>query len=119
MIEHGPLASREHPNVAAALRDLFLDEGIDVLLDAKTRRVEGHFGVRAYVNDERGDRAIEGSDILVATGRRANTDGIGLESSSGCAGQRRAQIELRAKVTRTQSPDLAAEWSRCDSGHRA
>jgi pyruvate/2-oxoglutarate dehydrogenase complex dihydrolipoamide dehydrogenase (E3) component len=31
------------------------------------------------VNDARGDRAIEGSDLLVATGRRANTEDIGLE----------------------------------------
>ncbi len=56
-------------------------EGIEVLLDSKVRRVEGHSGarVRVYVNDSRGDRAIEGTDLLVATGRKANSDGIGLD----------------------------------------
>jgi pyruvate/2-oxoglutarate dehydrogenase complex dihydrolipoamide dehydrogenase (E3) component len=81
VIEHGPqLANREDPDVGAALKDLFVDEGIEVVLDATTRRVERHSGdrVRVYVNDARGHRAIEGTDLLVATGREANTDGIGL-----------------------------------------
>src|SRR6185437_1252501 len=76
VIEHGAqLASREDPDVAAALRDLFVDEGIEVVLNATTRRVEGHSGdrVRVYVNDSRGGDAIEGTDLLVATGRAANT----------------------------------------------
>jgi pyruvate/2-oxoglutarate dehydrogenase complex dihydrolipoamide dehydrogenase (E3) component len=82
VIEHGPqLAGREDPDVAAALRDLFVDEGIEVMLEARTRRVEGRSGdrVRVYVNDGHGDRAIEGTDLLVATGREANTNGIDLD----------------------------------------
>jgi pyruvate/2-oxoglutarate dehydrogenase complex dihydrolipoamide dehydrogenase (E3) component len=84
VIEHGPhLASREDPDVAAALKDLFIDEGIEVVLDATTRRVEGHSGdrVRVYINDSHDERAIEGSDLLVATGREANSDGIGLDKT--------------------------------------
>src|SRR5215472_7064323 len=47
VIEHGPqLAGREDPDVGAALRDLFVDEGIEVVLDARSRRVEGHSGDR-------------------------------------------------------------------------
>ena len=83
LIEHGPqLASREDPDVGAALKDLFLDEGIDVLLGAKTRRVEGSGNrLRVQVNDARGDREIEGTDFLVATGRKANTEGMGLDKT--------------------------------------
>ena len=84
VIEHGAqLASREDPDVATALKDLFVDEGIEVLLDSKVRRVEGHSSnrVRVYVNDSRGDRVIEGTDLLVATGRKANSDGIGLDKT--------------------------------------
>ena len=58
VIEHGPqLASREDPDIAAALKDLFVDEGIEVVLDAKTRRVDGRSGdrVRVYVNEGPGD----------------------------------------------------------------
>jgi pyruvate/2-oxoglutarate dehydrogenase complex dihydrolipoamide dehydrogenase (E3) component len=84
VIEHGAqLASREDPDIAAALKDLFADEGIEVVLDARIRRVEGRSGdrVRVYVNDARGDRAVEGTDLLVATGREANTNGIGLDKT--------------------------------------
>jgi pyruvate/2-oxoglutarate dehydrogenase complex dihydrolipoamide dehydrogenase (E3) component len=84
VIEHGPqLASREDPDVGAALKELFIDEGIEVLLDSNVRRVEGHSGtrVRVYMSDPRGDRPIEGTDLLVATGRKANSDGIGLDKT--------------------------------------
>lgn len=82
LIEAGPqLASREDPDVAAALLDLFVEEGIEVLLGTETRQVEGRSGhrVRVHVNGNHGKRIIEGTDLLVATGRKANTDGLGLE----------------------------------------
>ncbi len=82
VIEAGPqLASREDPEIGAALKDLFVDEGIDVLLEAETRQIEGRSGdrVRVQVNDGGGKRTVEGTDLLVATGRTANTDGVGLE----------------------------------------
>ena len=84
VIETGPqLAGREDADVAAAILELFVDEGIDVLLETEVRRVEGHSGdrVRVNVKDKRGERIIEGTDLLVATGRKANTDGIGLEKT--------------------------------------
>jgi pyruvate/2-oxoglutarate dehydrogenase complex dihydrolipoamide dehydrogenase (E3) component len=84
VIEHGPqLAGREDPDVGASLKDLFTDEGIEVLRNAKPRRVESNWcgRVRIYVNDGHGDRAVEGTDLLIAAGRKANTSGIGLEKT--------------------------------------
>jgi pyruvate/2-oxoglutarate dehydrogenase complex dihydrolipoamide dehydrogenase (E3) component len=112
VIEHGPqLASREDPDIATALKDLFFDEGIGVLLDAKTLRVERHSGndVRVYVNDARGDRAIEGSDILVATGRRANTNGIGLDQTG-------VQLDERGYIKANERLETTAEniWAMGD-----
>ena len=82
LIEPGPqLASREDPDIGAALKDLFADEGIEVLLETEVRQIEGRSGdrIRVHANDRHGKRTIEGTDLLVATGRTANTDGIGLE----------------------------------------
>ncbi len=82
VIEAGPqLAGREDPDIGAALKDLFVDEGIEVLLGTGVRRVEGRSGDRVKVHANAGDghRTIEGSDLLVATGRKANTGGIGLD----------------------------------------
>src|SRR5579862_7100159 len=82
VIEAGPqLASREDPDVGAALRDLFVSEGIEVLLRTEVRQVDGRSGdrIRLQVNSGNDKRTIEGTDLLVATGRTPNTDGIGLD----------------------------------------
>ena len=82
VIEEGPqLASHEDPDVGAALLDLFVAEGIEVLPGTEIQQVEGRSGdqVRVHVNSGQRKRTIEGTDLLVATGRTANTDGIGLD----------------------------------------
>src|SRR3954452_451132 len=73
------LAGREDRDVSEALRELFDDEGIEVLTAMRVARVEGRSGesVRLHATDG----LIEGSDLLVATGRIPNTDGIGLETA--------------------------------------
>jgi pyruvate/2-oxoglutarate dehydrogenase complex dihydrolipoamide dehydrogenase (E3) component len=84
LIEAGPqLAGGEDPDVAAALLDLFVDEGIEVLLGAESRKVEGRSGDQVRVHAKHGQvqRTVEGSDLLVATGRKPNTDGIALEAT--------------------------------------
>lgn len=77
------LAEHEDPDVAAALMDLFRDEGIEVMLGTHVRRVEGRSGDRVSIQADSGKerRHLEGTDILVATGRTANTDGLGLEKT--------------------------------------
>jgi pyruvate/2-oxoglutarate dehydrogenase complex dihydrolipoamide dehydrogenase (E3) component len=82
VLEHGPrLAGREDPDVADALGRLFGDEGIDICLSTEALHVEGRSGecVRLRMRTPQGARPIEGSDILVATGRTPNTSGIGME----------------------------------------
>jgi pyruvate/2-oxoglutarate dehydrogenase complex dihydrolipoamide dehydrogenase (E3) component len=82
IIEQGPqLASREDPDVAEEMRRIFSEEGIDVLVSAEAVRVQGRSreNVSVLVRTPSGERTIEGSDILVAAGRRPNTAGIGLE----------------------------------------
>lgn len=112
VIERDPqLAGREDPDVGAALKELFVDEGIEVLLDAGTRRVEGHSGarVRVYINDSRGDRAIDGTDLLVAVGRQANSDGIGLDKAG-------VQLDERGYIKTNERLETTAEnvWAMGD-----
>jgi pyruvate/2-oxoglutarate dehydrogenase complex dihydrolipoamide dehydrogenase (E3) component len=84
VLEHGPqLAGHEDPDVAEALGQLFADEGIEVLVSAEPLEVEGRSGekVPLRVRTPQGERLLEGSDILVATGRTPNTAGIGLDTA--------------------------------------
>src|SRR5262249_12953485 len=82
VIERGPqLASREDPDVGAALLALFQDEGIHLLLGTRVSHVQCTSGehMRVRAQDGRGARIVEGTDLLVARGRTPNTDGIGRE----------------------------------------
>jgi pyruvate/2-oxoglutarate dehydrogenase complex dihydrolipoamide dehydrogenase (E3) component len=91
IVERGSqLAGREDPDVAAGLLELVTDEGIQVLLDGRTQRVEGRSGERVilHVETDDGVRVVEGTDLLIAAGRSPNTDGIGLD---------RAGVELDAR----------------------
>ena len=91
VIERGrQLAAAEDPDIAQAILENFANEGVEVLLDTRVRQVEGLSGqkVRIAVENSQGEQTIEGTDLLVATGRTANTQGIGLE---------RAGIELDAR----------------------
>ena len=82
VIERGPqLAGREDPDVAAAILELFRDEGIEVLLNTEVRHVDGRSGqgIRVRFGGANGDQTIEASDLLVAAGRTPNTGGIGAD----------------------------------------
>lgn len=77
----GQLAVAEDADVAQAILETFTSEGIEALLETRVARVEGLSGqkVRIVIENSRGQQTIEGTDLLVATGRTANTQGIGLE----------------------------------------
>jgi pyruvate/2-oxoglutarate dehydrogenase complex dihydrolipoamide dehydrogenase (E3) component len=81
VVERGPqLLREEDADVAAALQRLFVDEEIGVLPDTETLRVEGKRGAFGVVTrTSAGERTIGCSDVLAATGRTANTTGIGLD----------------------------------------
>jgi pyruvate/2-oxoglutarate dehydrogenase complex dihydrolipoamide dehydrogenase (E3) component len=52
IIEHGPqLAGREDPDVTDEMRRILSDEGIDILVAAETRRVEGRSGCRSRMRE--------------------------------------------------------------------
>jgi pyruvate/2-oxoglutarate dehydrogenase complex dihydrolipoamide dehydrogenase (E3) component len=75
------LMSKEDPDVCEALRNLLADEGIDILLDARLKQVSGKSGesVAIVVEQNGTEKVLKGSHILVAAGRKPNTEGLGLE----------------------------------------
>jgi pyruvate/2-oxoglutarate dehydrogenase complex dihydrolipoamide dehydrogenase (E3) component len=77
------LVTNEDPDVSEAILQLFRDEGIDVLLSTSVLNVTGLSGghVSLQLQTGNGARTVEGTDILVATGRTPNTSGIGLEKA--------------------------------------
>ncbi|POX97957.1 mercuric reductase [Mycobacterium kansasii] len=84
VVERGPrLASREDEDVSASIREILEAEGIDVVVNADDVRLAkrdngfGGFELTPSV----GAPAIAGSHLLLAVGRRPNTDDLGLEAA--------------------------------------
>src|ERR1700731_3422450 len=75
------LMSKEDPDACEAVRNLLADEGIDILLNARIKQVTGKSGDSVSVVFEQNgiEKVLKGSHILVATGRKPNTKGLGLE----------------------------------------
>jgi pyruvate/2-oxoglutarate dehydrogenase complex dihydrolipoamide dehydrogenase (E3) component len=69
--------------VSDAVRDILEKEGIHIRTSAECIRfAKGSSGVRVGVECLHGDPEILCSDVLLAVGRRPNTDDLGLERAS-------------------------------------
>jgi pyruvate/2-oxoglutarate dehydrogenase complex dihydrolipoamide dehydrogenase (E3) component len=74
---------REDPDVAEEMARILGAEGIEIIRRAKPLGVSGISGgsVSLAVAVQAGERSIEGTHLLVATGRIANTADIGLDKA--------------------------------------
>jgi pyruvate/2-oxoglutarate dehydrogenase complex dihydrolipoamide dehydrogenase (E3) component len=76
-----PLA-REDPECAAVVLDALAGEGVVLRSGVAIARVErADSQVRIVLAGDDGDDTIEGSHLLIAAGRRANVEGLGLEQA--------------------------------------
>jgi pyruvate/2-oxoglutarate dehydrogenase complex dihydrolipoamide dehydrogenase (E3) component len=109
VIEPGSrIMSREDPDVADEVQRILGSEGIQFLVEAEILRVRGRSGeeVGITVRTASGERAIEGSDILVAAERVPNTEGIG-SKEAGIELDDRGYIRVNDRLE-TSAPDVWA-----------
>jgi pyruvate/2-oxoglutarate dehydrogenase complex dihydrolipoamide dehydrogenase (E3) component len=102
VVVHGPrLVSREDEDVSAAIAGILEREGIAVLPNAKNLRVDKQGDDIVMTIDRGGRSEVRGSHLLIATGRRPNTDDLGLDRA-GVKQDERGYIvvddELRTSV---------------------
>lgn len=83
VVERGPrLIAREDPEVSDAIGEILEAEGVRFRLDANCISLaprEG--GVVVGVDCQAGEPSVEGSHVLLAVGRRPNTDDLGLDAA--------------------------------------
>lgn len=81
VVEKGPrLASREDHDVSDTIRDILENEGIDIIVGADDIRIAKRDN--GFELTSRSDAApIAGSHLLLAVGRRPNTDDLGLDQA--------------------------------------
>ncbi|MBY0611187.1 MAG: FAD-containing oxidoreductase [Beijerinckiaceae bacterium] len=83
VVERGErLIAREDPDISDAVRQILEDEGIAIRTGADCIGFARHErGVAVSVNCAAGEPAIIGSHVLLAVGRRPNTDDLGLDAA--------------------------------------
>jgi pyruvate/2-oxoglutarate dehydrogenase complex dihydrolipoamide dehydrogenase (E3) component len=78
----GQILAREDPEIARELQKSIEVDGVEFRLNANAKRVEKQAGqIQVSIAMAERSESISGSHLLVATGRRPNTDDLGLEKA--------------------------------------
>ena len=115
VVEKGPrLVSREDADISAAVRGILEAEGIHVRTDAECIAFAPHAdGALVHVSCEAGAPEVVASHVLLAVGRRPNTDDLGLD---------RAGVTLDARgyiqVDETLATNVPGIWAMGDCNGR-
>ena len=115
VIELAPrLVAREDEDVSHTIADFLRDEGIDIRAGSKVVRVEKQDNNIAVTVETSGTRSqVAGSHVLLAIGRRPNTDDLGLDKA-GIVTDERGYIQVDDQL-RTSVPGI---WAMGDCNGR-
>jgi pyruvate/2-oxoglutarate dehydrogenase complex dihydrolipoamide dehydrogenase (E3) component len=103
IIQRGPrLINREDPDVSDAIKEILEKEGVTIRLDAECVSGEKRGDrVAVRLDCDSGGKEVIGSHVLLAVGRRPNTDDLGLDKAGievDEGGYIRADDQLRTNV---------------------
>jgi pyruvate/2-oxoglutarate dehydrogenase complex dihydrolipoamide dehydrogenase (E3) component len=88
------LLPRVHRDAGDLLGEVFATEGIELCLNARATRVEGGPGT-GYRLELEGREPLESSHLMIATGRKPNVEGFGLERLEITIGKRGVEVSER------------------------
>jgi len=101
------LLTGEDSDIADEIAAILREEGIEILLEAKTERAAAvRKGVRLAVKVKGVGRELEGTHLLVATGRRPNTEKLNL-SAAAITTDEQGYIRVNDKLE-TSAPGIYA-----------
>lgn len=76
------LLAREDADVAAEVAKILAEDGINLLLQTETTRAEKfNGGIRLSIRNQDGESTVEGTHLLVATGRAPDTQSLDLAAA--------------------------------------
>jgi pyruvate/2-oxoglutarate dehydrogenase complex dihydrolipoamide dehydrogenase (E3) component len=91
---------REDADVAAVLAQRLRHEGVTILDRTRAVRVERRGQVKSVtIRLDDGERTVDAEQILVAAGRRANVEDLGLETVGVAFDERGVRIDRRCRTT--------------------
>jgi len=82
VLEMFAIMPKDDPELVDVVRGRLIEDGIDLREGVQIDRIEKTAaGLRVILKGEDAEQAVDGSHLLVATGRRANVDGLDLEKA--------------------------------------
>jgi pyruvate/2-oxoglutarate dehydrogenase complex dihydrolipoamide dehydrogenase (E3) component len=100
VLDLGPMLPKDDPEAVEVVRRAFAAEGIALAERVKISRIERcEQGIRLTVADGNGERPIEGSHLLLATGRRPNIEDLGLDAAGVRFGPKGIEVDARLRTS--------------------
>jgi pyruvate/2-oxoglutarate dehydrogenase complex dihydrolipoamide dehydrogenase (E3) component len=82
ILDLGPMMPKDDPEAVDVVRQRFASEGIEAKEMIKILRVEkSNAGLSVIIREGDREQRIDGSHLLIATGRRPNVENLGLEAA--------------------------------------
>ncbi|MBI3708775.1 MAG: FAD-dependent oxidoreductase [Proteobacteria bacterium] len=100
ILDKGSMLPNDDPELTAVVKAGMLAEGIEIVEGVSIARVDmrgNRIAVTVEFDGQR--RAIEGSHVLVAAGRRANVEDLGLEAAGIKYAPRGIEVDARLRST--------------------
>lgn len=105
------ILNKEDPDAAEVVQKVFVNEGIDLVLDAQLERVEtSPTGKVLHLLENGVPRKVEVDEILVGAGRAPNVEGLGLDAAGVAYTKRGVEIN---DYLQTSNPKIFAAGDIC------
>lgn len=102
VLELFTIMPKDDPELVDVVRRQLHEDDIEILEGVTITGVEktaGGVAVKFKTSDADAERRLDGSDILVATGRRANVDGLDLEKAGIAYSPKGIQVDARLRTS--------------------
>jgi len=100
VLERSKVLPKDDPDLTSILIDQLKDEGINIIEQADAGAVEKTAGGIAVNYKQNGqDNRLEGSHLLVATGRRPNIEALDLEAAGIAFDRKGIKVDARLRTT--------------------
>ncbi len=97
MIDLGPILPKDDPELTAVVRGRLLAEGVNLYEHASVLAVER--GPAVVIEHGAGPNRLAGTQLLIATGRRANIEGLGLDLAGIAHDHKGIKVDARLRTT--------------------
>ena len=97
VIEGATVLGRDDPDLAAVVTDRLRAEGVEIAEQAEVTHIGGRAG--AIEIDTADGRRFAGTHLLLAVGRKPNTDGLGLDTAGIETTKRGIKVDARLRTT--------------------